>query len=168
MFKDIPDFEGSYQVSDTGQVVRVGSGKGVKAGRTLTLSKHKQGYLVASLWKDNKQKNVLVHRLVASAFIGEIPVAHEINHKNGIKTDNRVENLEIVDRQANIDHAVSTGLIRNKGELNAMSKLTAKQVAEIKARYIPYNRGYKVLAKEYGVSPELIRNIITRGAWSHV
>lgn len=87
--------------------------------------KNGDGYLeISSHYNITKS----VHRLVAMAFIGEIPQGMEINHKNGIKTDNRVENLEIVTHVENMHHARDVlgfdfGTLRNrKGKKHHLSK----------------------------------------------
>lgn len=68
----------------------------------------KDGYLFVSLYKGGKLKNYKVHRLIAQTFIESYRDNLEINHKNEIKDDNRVENLEMCDRQYNIDYGNRT------------------------------------------------------------
>lgn len=65
----------------------------------------RNGYLLVSLWKNNKEKKAIVHRLVAIAFIPKIKDKIEVNHKNGIITDNRVENLEWMTPSENQIHS---------------------------------------------------------------
>ena len=90
-WKDIDGYDGMYQVSDLGRVRSRYSGE----WRVLRGGKNSKGYLSVGLCKDSKQKSILVHRIVANAFI---PNSDEtktiINHKNEIKTDNRASNLE--------------------------------------------------------------------------
>jgi hypothetical protein len=102
-----------YEVSDYGNVrskdriIRQFGHKGyyerLMKGRLLKLRKQNAGYLVVWLCKDGMSKIVTVHRLVACAFIGVSEL--DVNHKNGDKTDNRVDNLEYVDRSTNIKHS---------------------------------------------------------------
>ena len=162
----VPGYEDCYEVSSTGRVRRVGSGRGSIDGRLLTLGKHRGGYRTASLWHGNEAKSFLVHRLVMMAFSGPCPEGREVNHRNGDKADNRLENLEYVTRQENIDHAVETGLIANKGEGNSQSKLSAGDVQRIRGEYRPGGGpGYKALARRYGVTWGAVRNIVKRRNW---
>ena len=95
-----------YQVSDLGRVRAHPDAKikGMKAGRVLYQSTDDGGYRQVFLWLDRKQTTFKVHRLVADAFIGERS-GKQINHISGDKTDNRLENLELVTALENIRHA---------------------------------------------------------------
>lgn len=88
IWRDIKGFEGLYKVSNLGNVKRVN--KDVYLG----LFKTKKGYITTSLSKSGKVCSKRVHRLVAEAFIPNPKHKAEVNHKNGIRNDNRVENLE--------------------------------------------------------------------------
>lgn len=105
-----PYREGIYHVSNIGRIKRMAPGINARVGEIKKVGKSSMGYWQFSGFFGGKAKNVYVHRAVAEAFIGEIPDGYEINHKNGIKTDNRVENLEIVTRSQNCIHAIKTGL----------------------------------------------------------
>lgn len=173
LWKAIPSFEGKYEASTAGRIRRIGSGHGVVCGRILKQGEHACGYLTVSLHKENRGHMFLVHRLIALAFIGPWADAMEVNHKDGDKRSNRPDNLEYVCRQANIDHAVATGLIQNKGEKNMQAVLTEEQVVSIRDNYTEGGyrnggRGYKSLAKEFGVDWGTIRNIVKRRIWKHV
>ena len=93
IFKDIPNYEGSYQVSNLGRVKSLKYGK----ERILKPNLNKYGYLTVSLTKDSKTKTRKVHKLVAMAFLGHVPCGYKIvvNHINFIRHDNRAENLEL-------------------------------------------------------------------------
>lgn len=101
VWKDIKDYEGYYQISNFGNVrsldryvvSKSGWSKFVK-GRILKSSLHHYGYLQVSLLKNNKAVSIWVHSLVANAFLDNPNNLPCVNHKNEIKTDNRVENLE--------------------------------------------------------------------------
>jgi hypothetical protein len=104
---------------------------------------------------------------VAEAFLGPIPNGREVNHKNGVKTDNRAGNLEYMTRRENLQHAKRLGLLDNEGERNPMAKLTAEQVLQIRSRYrFGGGPGYKALAAEYGVTWEAVRNLIKGQSWA--
>lgn len=83
-----------------------------------------RGYYAISLQKNKKKKNYLVSRLVAIAFIPNPENKATINHINGIKTDNRVENLEWVTYRENNIHALKTGLNQNKGKCKPVLQIS--------------------------------------------
>lgn len=88
IWKDVPDFEGLYKISNMGNVV------GVKRGRIVSPAISKSGYLSIYLWdRGNKRKRAArVHRLVMEVFVGKSDLS--VDHINGIKTDNRLSNLQ--------------------------------------------------------------------------
>lgn len=101
VWKDVKGYEGFYQVSNIGQVKSLKRKRKSQYGRMATveeriLSKQldKHGYFCVILRKNNIIKKYFVHRLVAEAFIPNPQSLYTVNHKNEIKTDNRVENLE--------------------------------------------------------------------------
>ena len=108
MWKDIDGYEELYQVSDTGEVMNVRTGKILKA------YKEKSGYLRVGLYKDGKEKSFRVHRLVAEAFIPNPLNLPEVNHKSEDKHDNRVENLEYCDRKYNINYGTRNDKVAEK------------------------------------------------------
>lgn len=116
---DIKGYEYLYQVSDFGNVKSLSRlkfcGKNAADGtlykeRILKNNIGGHGYLRVNLWKDNKCKMVKVHTLVCLAFIPNPEGKKDINHKNGIKSDNRVSNLEWNTRSENLSHAYRIGL----------------------------------------------------------
>lgn len=116
--KDIPGFEGRYAITEDGKVFSFRSQKFLN-------QKSKNGwYVQVTFIKDGKRMPFRIHRLVAEAFIKRGETQTEVNHKNGIKTDNRVENLEWCNRSQNIKHAFDV-LLRKKpeGETHPKSKL---------------------------------------------
>ena len=97
-WRDIDGHDGIYQVSDLGRVRSLKFGK----VRVLRPGKTKDGYLRVDLYRNGKYKHSLVHRLVAQAFIpNDDNSKTQINHKNEVKTDNRVSNLEYCTAQYN-------------------------------------------------------------------
>src|SRR4051812_7731007 len=116
-WKDIQGYEGCYQISDIGNVKslsreRFGNGRqtGITKERILKFNKDTSGYNVVKLYKNGSKKCPKAHRLVAKAFIPNPNNKGEINHINGVKTDNRLTNLEWCTHTENIRHADATGL----------------------------------------------------------
>lgn len=112
IWKDIPGYEGKYQVSNKGCVrsLLFHNAKGVKRIGYLRQAKDGKGYLRCALSKNNVLRTFKVHRLVASAFIPNPNDYPQVNHINGIKHDNRAENLEWCDNSMNQIHAYANGL----------------------------------------------------------
>lgn len=96
--RPVVGYEGLYEVSSDGHVFRVAGGMGAVAGRKLKLQLDKDGYLHVNLCRDGVRKQHTVHRIVAQAFHPNPDNLPQVNHLNGIKTDNRAENLEWADR----------------------------------------------------------------------
>ncbi len=106
-----PFGDGNYAVSNLGRVKRLTEGRRTYPGRLMKLVKLKIGYYSVAPTVNGKNKTVLVHSLVAEAFIGPRPEGKEVNHKDGDKTNNCVENLEYVSHKQNVHHARDMGLI---------------------------------------------------------
>jgi hypothetical protein len=102
IWKDIRGYEGLYQVSDLGRVRR--------GNKLLHLNTNTYGYKHITLCKNNVPKTVVVHRLVADAFIENPQSKPQINHKDGNKENNTVANLEWVTQGDNNRHAIKTKL----------------------------------------------------------
>ena len=111
----------------------------------------------------------LVHRLVAEAFIPNPKNKPFVNHKNGLKNDNNLNNLEWVTAKENSVHAVINKLNNPlRGENNGNSKLDVLKVIDIRTKYDGKKHTFKSLSKEYNVSKTLIGSIVNKKIWKHI
>jgi len=172
---DIKGYEGQYQVSNRGRVKRLEhytkAWNGYKdckrklSEMLMKLVDDKDGYKVVGL----KGKMFRVHRLVGFAFLRRKKGSTQINHKNGIKNDNRVENLEFVTPTENYNHAYDTGLNKGPiGSINGASVLDEMDVLFIKKLLEGGMYLQKDIAKRLGVSPSTISAIKNGRLWSHL
>ena len=122
IWKDIPNYENSYQVSNLGRVKSLGNKSNHKKEIILKQSNIMK-YQCVSLRKNNKTKMFKVHRLVAKTFIPNLSNYPQVNHKDGNKLNNKVQNLEWCTASENIKHAFKIGLKKQlKGADNKRSK----------------------------------------------
>lgn len=139
IWKDIEDYEGLYQVSNLGRVKSLeryqqNHSKFQKIEEKMkSIHTKSNGYQFVQLYKDNRMKNIYVHKLVAQAFIPNIDNKPEVNHIDGNKLNNSVKNLEWVTSNENNKHKWSTGLQRFSEK---QSKITKENNQKYKSRPI--------------------------------
>lgn len=125
IFRDIEGYEGSYQVSNLGNIKSLNY-KNKNIEHLLSQGINQFGYKFVVLYKDNKQKNFRVHRLVASAFIPNPNNYKIVNHKDGDKQNNSYDNLEWCTYSENLIHAYHTGLMKPHFINNGKNKKKVK------------------------------------------
>lgn len=161
-WRSIAGQEGRYAVSNAGEVMSMNfKGSGLPG---ILKPGNCRGYHTVEIGPD---KRYTVHRLVAQAFLGPRPAGMQINHKNGIKSDNRLENLEYCTQSANMKHAFATGLQSNRGERHSQAKLSEEKVMQIRKLL---GLGFKQweIAELMGVTQPAISMVKNGGRWSHV
>lgn len=152
-----------YYVAENGNVFSTKRGGMVK----LKLKLGKAGYYEFTPYVDGTKKTVLVHRLVAKAFLSNPDNKAEVNHKNGIKTDNRVENLEWVTKDENAKHASDMGLYKTQSD-HGGSPYTEQQIRKACALLENKDLSYVDISKVSGVSEQTLNRICYGMAWQSV
>lgn len=170
---DVFGYEGLYQVSNLGRVKalekRIDSGKCHRTWKEhfLAFAIDRKGYFRVSLSKNGCSKTYKVHRLVAEAFIPNPNLLPQVNHIDGNKENNVVDNLEWCSQSENMLHAYAHGLNQNNGENNPAAKLTVKDVQWIRNNY--KNRhsefGAVPMAEKFGVHRKTILRIVNGKQW---
>ena len=171
IWKDVRGYEGCYLVSSEG---RVKSLVGKTPGLLRKLVLRPDGYIDVQLKVGQKPVNRLVHTLVDEAFNGQREAGLEVNHCNGIKSCNQLDNLERVSRSGNALHAIATGLKTVAcGERHGRARLTEAEVLEFRKRAgVPdsanrFARGMvSQLAREAGMSRSAMRSALTGEHWT--
>ena len=137
--KNVIDYEGLYLIDSLGNVVSLPKQQGsrfVNQYKILGTKINRTGYKEVALTKDGKTKTVLLHRLIAKHFIDNPNNYPCVNHKNGIKVDNRLENLEWYTRAQNTKHAYENNLGNFKTTANAQLDAYNKEHGYVVVRLI--------------------------------
>lgn len=133
-WKDIPGYEGIYQASTSGQIRTtegkvthsVRHGKRIWKSRVLKQKVSKDNCCRVELYKNKKSKTWLVHRLVALTFIPMVEGKGYINHKDGNRLNNSIDNLEWCDHKENNNHAFDNGLMTTNKKVVLVKKDTCE------------------------------------------
>lgn len=147
IWKDIPGYEGLYQVSNLGRIKSFPTNRR-KWVKILKQKLTKDGYYENTLYKDGKCKFIRTHRIVAMAFLKKDKIRNEVNHKDGNKINNNVENLEWVTSSENQKHAyklglqkISGGAILNRKKIKCIELNITKESINEMQRYL-CEKGY--------------------------
>jgi hypothetical protein len=182
-WKEIPWSNGLYLASNLGNIKRVESkvknqpsgkqnvGYRKVGGKILSQKTKKNGYMEVNLYvSPQKSKMCHVHRAVYFAFNPDADMSLQINHKNYDKSDNRLENLELVTGSENMLHANLNGRIVHKrmlGENSRVSKLNNEKVLEIR-RLHSETRAVSKIAEMFSIGKTQVQRIVKRQSWSHI
>ncbi len=175
----IPGVPGAYASRD-GRLWSRRKPRGVglyEAAREVRGTVTRDGYRRVRFSAGKRGLSLLAHRVVALVFIGPPPDGMQVNHIDGDKLNNAVENLEYVTCRENIRHSIRMGLFA-RGERMGSSKLTEEQVLEIRRLYsegggviragCAAKHSTRALAKRFGVSASAISGIVTGRTWTHL
>lgn len=177
-WRSVVGFEQQYEVSDRGRVRRVGRaarhgagrGGGARVGRIIATKIVRNGYVSVQLWRDGRCAGLLVHRLVAQAFIGPIPDGHEVNHIDGVKTNNTAPNLEFVTRSGNLVHAYRLGLRQKRYNTEVAAPIIAVDpdvVRRLRSVYAEVG-SMASAARRVGLPRTTAQHILNGRTWRHV
>lgn len=162
---DIDGYVGCYQVSNYGKVRsldrKVSNGAQLK-GKMLTPATDRYGYKFIGLCRANQRKQVLVHRLVANAFLDKVNGNVEVNHIDGNKINNHVSNLEWCTKSENQIHAFH--VIKTQHAMRNNVKLDQSSVNEIRALYAK-GALQRELAERFHISRTQIGRIVRNESW---
>ena len=170
-WKEVLGYEGLYLVSSYGRIKTIEKKvKHYKGGFSLLKEKilksrlNRYGYERITLWKEGKMTTMSIHRLVLTSFIPNLINKPQINHINGIKTNNELKNLEWCTNKENINHADSSLLRDIKGEKYKRSKITNLDVLWIRES----NLSNLEIREKYNISRSQVSKIKNNTAWSHI
>lgn len=169
-FKEIPGYAGKYFINEQGQVWSL--------FKARILTQHLDGqkrYFQSLMMVPGRKTGIprYIHKLVASVWLdpppGEIGAKRGqycLNHKDGNKLNNHVDNLEWVTAEENLRHAWRNGLNAQVGETSSNSTLSSAQVREIRLRLVAGESAYKI-AKDYGVGKNCVEKLRMYANWKH-
>lgn len=155
-FVDIPNYKG-YTINKLGIC---------KSPNNKILTSHfdTSGYLQHTIVLNNKKTSAKLHRLLALAFIPNPNHLPQINHIDGVKVNNSLNNLEWISNVENIRHAYAIGLANNTGDNNNSKKVCFEDVKNIKKRRLG-GESLKSIAQDYPITLSAVCKITTGINW---
>lgn len=172
--KDIPNYKGLYAATEDGRIWSYPklTGNGfIRPGMFLPGWKTIAGYTAHTLYDGRKRKKFLAHRLIALTFLPVVDGKDCINHKNFVRTDNGIENLEWCTRGENARHSAKHGRMTHygflQGETNGNSRFKESDVIDIRKRH-SFGESMREIAKKFSTSHNQIGYIVKRRTWKHI
>ena len=171
-WKTIPSMP-LFECSPCGKVrrketmVAFGSQKRKAGGKILSPKTKTNGYLELSL----SDRSRYVHRLVAETWIAAIPPKFTINHIDGVKSNNNVNNLEIVSQGENSRHAYRTGLKKPtvlRGSKHAFAKTNEEEVLEVRKKHAEHHSIKKLELEFPHLTRQILTKVVYRQSWRHI
>ena len=150
IWKPVVGYEGIYAVSSHGQIKRIKAGQG--SHLKVLAPSNINGYRKVQLSRNDIKQQILVHRLVAEAFLPNPDGLKTVNHKNGVKDDNNLENLEWASSKENSRHARRTGLMK--------SKISPEDAIEIRRLYATGKYTQQQLGDMHGITQRYVSLIL--------
>lgn len=165
-WRPVREFPDDYEISSLGRLRRTSASRGAVVGRILRPCR-RNGYVGYSLTVNGRSRYPrYAHRLVADAFLGPIPKGMQVNHKNGIRDDCRLENLEIVTNAENRAHSYRVlGVKPNKPSVFGNAKLDWPIVDAIRAEYAAGGTSHSKLASKYAVCRRTVLRLLNNRGW---
>lgn len=160
--------DGEWEIDDEGRIWRVAVRRGCKAGgshlvpcaRRRVEKLMPSGYMLVRAMRDGVRVVGLAHRLVWQAKNGDIPPGMTVNHRNGIRDDNRPKNLELGTSSDQMRHAHESGLVDQHGSKNPNAKLTDNEVARIRLAYQQGGYTMAQLAGRFGIAFQTVSKLV--------
>jgi hypothetical protein len=167
VWRPIDGYGGHYEVSNLGRLRSYGRYDKLAI---LKLFVGDRGYYRKPLYNKvtKKSYNFSIHRLVANAFIPNPDNKPNVNHIDGNKLNNKVENLEWVTQGENLQHAIKSGTLVLDGPNNPTAAFTKEQVIEIRELYSKGNLSRREIANIYGVSKSPIDNMLSKRTYKNI
>lgn len=174
IWKEIEGYEGFYQISNLGRVKsidrfvkgQIGLRKAKGDLKIPTLGK--RGYYEIGLNKNSSRKTVKIHRLIALHFIPNPENKPHINHIDGNKLNNKINNLEWCTHAENMRHARVNGLNKDVGETHHNAKLKNSDIIKIRYLRSKFNKTHQEIANIFNVTRKNITSILNNKTWNHV
>lgn len=171
-WKPVVGYEAHYEVSSDGRGRRISPAQNTFPGRLLKPHTVRHGYKRFAFAVDNTVKHCSVPRVVWEAFVGPIAPGLQINHKNGVKDDNRLSNLEVVTPSENTLHGfrvLGRRPVSNPrpGSMHGGAKLTEANIFEIVALR-QSGLSQQKIANRFGITQAWVSRILLGKSWTHV
>lgn len=158
---------GELVIDQEGRIWRIAERKGLRTGGSVVVPVEKRraerlvdGYLQVRALVDGRRFNAGAHRLVWRFFNGPIQHGYTVNHKDGVKSNNHPDNLEPATYSENAIHAHEMGLSDQRGEKNNASKLSDRDVEDIRLLYGSGMYTQEIIADNFGVTPASVSQIV--------